>query len=339
MIHIPYLGSGPYCYSHSLAMMMGAGAPEPAVIETVTGSPFGMQLVGGTLPFFDPYGWTPETGVEDALTALGWTADTLSGGDASRALDRLASLLEAGPVMVGPIEMGHLRYQPGKTGPIGADHYLIAVGVEGDHITVHDPQGYPYAQLPLTDFVDAWRADTIEYGQPYTMRTGFTRVTDISTAAAIIAALPRAITWLTADPDPSMPPASLANGEAALALADRLDARDEELREHLIHFAVRVGARRLADAATCLLRVGCATPAATLSRQARLVGALQHPLATGDTRTAAQILRVLAPTYDTVRTDLAHTLATAASANPMPAAPRPAPRTNAAPAATSATSS
>ncbi|GAA2352682.1 hypothetical protein [Nonomuraea africana] len=311
MIHIPYLGSGPYCYSSSLAMMMGADAPEPAVIETVTGSPFGMQLVGGTLPFFDPYGWTPETGVEDALTALGWTARTLSGGDADSALDRLASLLEGGPVMVGPVEMGHLRYQPGKTGPIGADHYLIALDVEGDHITLHDPQGYPYAQLPLTDFMDAWRADTVEYGRPYTMRTGFTRVTDISATTAVTATLPRAITWLTADPELPAPPGSLANGQAALALADRLDARDEELREHLIHFAVRVGARRLADAATCLRRVGCTAAAATLARQARLVGALQHPLATGDTRTAAQTLRALAPTYDILRTDLEHTLATA----------------------------
>ncbi|MEV5830934.1 hypothetical protein AB0L25_35745 [Spirillospora sp. NPDC052242] len=308
MFHISYRGSGPYCYANSLAMMMGADAPDPRLIETVTGSPFGMQLVGGALPFFDPYGWTPEIGVRDALAVLGWSARTHSGGDADRALVRLTSLLEAGPVMVGPVEMGYLSYQPGKTGPIGADHYLIAIGVQGGHITLHDPQGYPYARLPLPDFMDAWRADTLEYGQPYTMRTDFTRVARVGVDAAVAAVLPRAIAWLTAAPQQSMPPGSLANGHAAVALADLLDAGEEDLREHLVHFAVRVGARRLTDAATCLHRAGCTAAAATLDRQARLVGALQHSVTTGDTRTAVQTLHALAPTYDTLRTDLERSL-------------------------------
>ncbi|MEV4127359.1 hypothetical protein [Nocardia sp. NPDC049707] len=304
MLHVPYRGSGPYCYTNSLAMMMGADAPEPGVIETVTGSPFGMQLVGGALPFFDPYGWTPETGVQDALAVLGWTARTLSGSDADDALGQLTSLLEAGPVMVGPVEMGHLRYQPGMTGPIGADHYLIAVGVERDHITVHDPQGYPYARLPLPDFMDAWRADLLTYGQPYTMRTDFTRVARVSVDAALIAVLPRAVAWLAADPRHPMPSGSLANGHAALALADLLDAGDGEVREHLVHFAIRVGARRLTDAATCLHRAGFSIAATTMDRQAHLVGALQQSVAIGDTCTAAQTLRALAPTYDSLRADL-----------------------------------
>jgi hypothetical protein len=309
MSSTPYLGSGPYCYANALAMMMGPDAPDLAVLETVTGSPFGMQLLGGTLPFFDPYGWNPEIGVRDALTALGWTARTFSGDDADRALGRLTSLLENGPVMIGPVEMGHLRYQPGKTGPIGADHYLIALDVRDDHITVHDPQGYPYARLPLPDFMDAWRADTIDYSQPYTMRTDFTRATSVSACAAVTAALPRALAWVTADPQPSMPSGSLANGHAARALAELLGTDSEELNEHLVRFAVRVGARRLADAATCLLRIGCTAAAATMDRQARLVGALQHPLVTGDTRAAQHTLNTLAPTYDALRLDLQRGLA------------------------------
>lgn len=308
MLHVPYRGSGPYCYANSLAMMMGADALEPAVIETVTGSPFGMEIVGGALPFFDPYGWTPETGVRDALAVLGWTARTLSGGDPDDALGRLASSLKAGPVMVGPIEMGHLRYQPGMTGPIAADHYLVAVGIERDHLTVHDPQGYPYARLPLPDFMNAWRADTLTYGRPYTMRTDFTQVTRVSADAAVRGALPRAVTWLAVEPTHPMPTGSLANGDAALALAGLLDAGDDNVREHLVHFAIRVGARRLTDAATCLHRAGCTDAAATLDRQARLVGSLQHSVVTGDSGAAGHTLRALAPTYDTLRLDLQRSL-------------------------------
>lgn len=306
MLHFPYRGSGPYCYANSIAMMMGADAPDPAVIETVTGSPFGMELVGGALPFFDPYGWTPEAGVEDALAVLGWTARTLSGGEPEDALARLASLLETGPVMVGPVEMGHLRYQPGMTGPLGADHYLIAVGVERDHLTVHDPQGYPYARLPLPDFMCAWRADTLTYGQAYTTRTDFTQAARVSADAALIAALPRAVAWLAAEPTHPMPVGSLANGDAALTLADLLDADAKDVREHLVHFAIRVGARRLTDAATCLHRAGFTYAAATMDVQARLVGSLQHSVVTGDTGAAVRTLRALAPTYDNLRADLQH---------------------------------
>ena len=53
-MHIPYVGSGSYCYSNSFAMLLGEHAPSTAVIETLTGGPFGMQLLAGKLPFFDP---------------------------------------------------------------------------------------------------------------------------------------------------------------------------------------------------------------------------------------------------------------------------------------------
>ncbi|MBV2365762.1 hypothetical protein [Streptomonospora nanhaiensis] len=328
---LPYQGSGPYCYANSLAMMMGADAPPAAVIETATGSAFGMQLVGGTLPFFDAFGWTPEAGVETALAGLGWAADTCSGGDAGTALDRLADRLQRGPVMVGPVEMGYFSHQPGMAGPIGADHYAVVVEMDDTHVTLHDPQGYPYARLPVDDFTKAWRADTVAYGAPFTMRSGFRRVAHVSAEEAVAAAIPRAIERLRAATAPApdaapdrdrrpaspaasagaalaggpVPPGTLGNGAAALALADLLEAGgDDGLRDHLVHFAVRVGARRLADASACLHGIGRAAAAAVTAHQARLVGALQHPLATGDTRAAATALRALAPTYDRLRAAL-----------------------------------
>ncbi|MFI0453210.1 hypothetical protein [Actinomadura sp. 6N118] len=307
MINLSYIGSGPYCYSSCLAMMLGAEAPPVAVIETVTGSPFGMQLVGGTLPFFDPYGWNPEIGIDKALTALGWTAETSSGGPPDTALERLTSCLAHGPVMAGPIEMGYLHYQPGKTGPIGADHYLTVLDINNDQVISHDPQGYPFAPLPLDDFIKAWQADTIDFGEPYTTRTNFTRARRVSTKEALTASIPHAVDWLRADPDHAMPPGSTGNGDAALALATSLEShRDERLYEHLIHFAIRVGARRMTDAATCLREIERTQAAAVMFRQARLIGSLQQSLAIGDNRTAAHTLRTLAPTYDTLQAELRH---------------------------------
>lgn len=299
MQHPPYIGSGPYCYANSFAMMFGEHAPSTAVIELATGSPFGMQMLGGALPLFDPYGWDPDAGFDGALAALGWTSARRYGGHADEALARLREALADGPVWVGPVEMGHLRHQPGMRGPIQADHYIVALAIEDGQVLMHDPQGFPYATLPLADFMTAWAAETIDYGAPYTLRTRFERIAAVSETEAIRAALPAAMRWLSMAPRRPVPAGTLGNADAALALADRLRAGcDEALRMHLIHFAVRVGARRASDTAACLARAGCAQSSRIAAAQARLIGALQYPLVTQRDEIAADGLRRLAPTYE-----------------------------------------
>lgn len=293
-----YVGSGPYCYSNAFAMMFGAAAPSVGVIEFAMSSPFGMHLIGGTLPFFDPYGWDPEKGSADALEALGWASDVSSGGDGAAALARLKVALVHGPVWVGPVEMGHLHHQPGMRGPIEADHFVVVLDVEDERVLMHDPQGYPYAELPLADFMAAWQASTLIYGTAYSMRTAFRRVAERSEFEMLEASLPAARRWLSMTDPGDMPEGSLGNGAAAERLADMIEPGcDGELRGHLIHFAVRVGARRANDAATGLERIGRKDAALIAARQARLIGSLQHPLVTGDDARAATALRALAPTY------------------------------------------
>lgn len=99
-----------------------------------------------------------------------------------------------------------------------------------------------------------------------------------------------------------MPEGSLGNGAAAERLAGMIEAGcDDGLRGHMIHFAIRVGARRANDAATCLARIGRTEAAAIAAGQARLIGSLQHPLVVGDDKTAATQLLKLAPTYERLR--------------------------------------
>lgn len=306
MIHVPYVGSGPYCYANSFAMMFGDRAPSTAVIEFAAGGPFGMQLVGGTLPFFDPYGWTPEAGFDGALAALGWASAVRRGGTAEQALAALGAALADGPVWVGPVEMGHLRHQPGMTGPIGADHYVVVLGLGEGRVLMHDPQGHPYATLPVDDFIAAWRAESVDYATPFTLRTGFRQLRPVTEEAAIEAALPAARRWLAMEQGRHLPTGTIGNAEAAERLAGTVEAGcDRGLRSHLVHFAVGVGARRVADAATCLGRIGRGEAAAVMDRQARLIGALQHPLVAGDDTAAAALLRRLAPSYAELQAALA----------------------------------
>src|SRR5688500_6896749 len=103
------------------------------------------------------------------------------------------------------------------------------------------------------------------------MRTGFRQVQEVPEEMIIRKSIPAAIGWLSMGGD--VPAGSLGNGEAAGRLAELVESGcDPGLRGHLIHFAVRVGARRAADAATCLTRVGHDEAARTMAYQARLIG-------------------------------------------------------------------
>jgi hypothetical protein len=300
--HLPYVGSGPYCYANSFAMLLGEQAPSTAVIEVATGGPFGMQLIGGTTVFFNAYGWNPESGFDQALDAIGWTSTVSRGGDADEALARLREAAGTGPVWVGPLEMGHLHHQPEMTGPIGVDHFVVVLDVDEERVLTHDPQGFPYAEVPIGDFMAAWHAETVGYGDPYTMRTGFRKVAEVGAADAIRSIIPRAIDRLSMRTEADMPPGSLGNGEAAERVAELIENGPEDgLRNHLIYFAVRVGARRLSDTADCLRLAGYGEAAHIAANQARLVGSLQHPMVTRGYPVAAAALRELAPSYDRLR--------------------------------------
>src|SRR4051812_43595240 len=173
-------------------MVLGERSPSTAVIEVTSGGPFGMQLIGGKTAFFDAYGWNPEIGCDRALAAIGWTASKTSGGSAEEALARLRAAVGEGPVCVGPLEMGYLHHQPEMTGPIGADHFVVALQADDERVLIHDPHGFPYAEVPVIDFMTAWKADTLSYGSPYTMRTGFTQVASVPDADAVRSVLPAA---------------------------------------------------------------------------------------------------------------------------------------------------
>ena len=103
---------------------------------------------------------------------------------------------------------------------------------------------------------------------------------------------------LAGDVDRPVPPGSLGGAAALERLAEITEAGLEPgQHDHLAYFAIRVGARRLADAAACLEFIGQDMAAGIAGEQARAVGALQHPLVTGDRATVAMLLRRLAPMY------------------------------------------
>ncbi|TDC27462.1 hypothetical protein E1265_01755 [Streptomyces sp. 8K308] len=303
---LTYVGSGPYCYANSLAMILGDQAPPPAVIEVLTGSPYGMQLIGGRLPLFDSFGWDPEIGLDDAIGLLGWECDRVDGETVADALDRLRRACQDGPVLAGPLELGLLSYQPGSGKAVGADHYLVVLEVGDDTVLVHDPQGYPYATIPVDAFAEAWRGELIPYlARPFRMRHGFTRRAHVPPKEALRRALPAGLAWLAGRNDVEVAPGTLGQAEAAERTARLVEqGLDPEIRLLWQAFAVRVGARRHNDLAAALLSLDRDAGAAVAAEQARIVGGLQGPLVSGDDTALAAGLRRLAPTYERLRAAL-----------------------------------
>ncbi|MFI9408171.1 hypothetical protein [Nocardia sp. NPDC052316] len=290
----PYIGSGPYCYSNSLAMMLGAHAPTTGVIETLTGSPFGFQLENGSRPFFDPIGWHPEIGLAAAIDLLGWSCVRSDGGSAAAALDRLRAACAQGPALAGPLEMGLLTYRPDAGIAIGADHYVVVLAVDDDTVLLHDPQGNPYATLPSEAFLEAWRGEQVTYiDTPFVLRSGFVRDRVVSPIDALESAMPHAVRSLEGAPR--------AVEEFAEVVAKGLDP---EIRNLLAIFGIRVGARRLSDASVSLTMLGRTEAAALAAAQSRIVGSLQYPLVTGDDAALIAALHTLAAGYDRMRAAL-----------------------------------
>lgn len=294
----PYLGNSPYCYTNTLLMALGRSDLSPALLETLSGSPFGFQLLFGKLPLFDPYGWDPNLGLDQALTLLGYVWQTHSFDDEAQALSALRQEVKAGPVFVGPLDMGLLRHQPESDRASGADHFVSVLEVGSDFVRLHDPQGHPWAALPLPLFMQAWQAEQIGYGQPFTLRTGFQQVRPVDPLDAVKNLLPMSAQWLRGR-DLSVPPNTIG-GRAGLEKLAQLTEQNfsDELRGMLVHFSIRLGARRKADAAQMLSLIGQQQAADVLQQQAMTLGALQFSALQREEKTLAQGFRTLGQLHE-----------------------------------------
>lgn len=284
----PYTGKSEYCYANSLHMsLIGAGADarelsDPGFLECLTTLPFGkeyMRLEDGPLVFFSSPDVSPVTGLRRAIEALGWTCNEWCGQDGSQdgeeALSRLREGLKSGPVLVGPIHFGYLSYVPGCPYAPEGDHFVVVLAVKDEEVILHDPGGYPFAVIPISDFLLAWRAEHIPYKRgPYIMRTGFRKVDNPSRRQMMGRTLPLFKDNVAADPGGP----EIFGGIQALRLLAQ-DLRGEVpagLQGHMVNFAIPLAARRCLDAAAFLLEAGKEVAGANMRRQAELFGRAQY---------------------------------------------------------------
>ena len=129
--------------------------------------------------FFD--NGMPDASISNCLRMLGFTWEDFfveePVADLGEVRDRLARMLERGPVVAGPLDMGLLTYNPNCQGLGGVDHFVCVFALTGTRVRLHDPAGFPCMSMEFQDFAKAWEARTISYRRgSFSMWGAFTRV-------------------------------------------------------------------------------------------------------------------------------------------------------------------
>lgn len=277
---LSYTGNGAYCYANSLHMsLLGAGAsaydlPDPGFLECLTGGPFGklyLRIEDGPLVFFSSPLSDPDLGLKRAIELLGWQCQEWYGNDSEEALSRLRESVQLAPTLIGPVDQGYLSYYPNYHHTPGYDHFVVALAVEDDHVLLHDPGGYPCALIPITHFLEAWRAESIGYGRgPYTLRSHFQQVRHPGRQEIVQQALPFLRADVQANPGG---PVAYGGVEALQLLANDLRGKvPASISNSLVQFVLPLASRRSLDAAAFLREAGKAEAAVLMERQALLAG-------------------------------------------------------------------
>lgn len=163
---VPFIDSYWYCYANSTAMLLASVGEDvsPRLIEALSGVGLGAFQNRNGLPFFSGLAGKPDTGISNALELLGF-AFSESASEESQAppFERLEALLKDSAVIVGPLDMSHLTYNPTRPRYAGVDHFILVIGVEGEQFRVHDPAGFANALIGRADLQAAWQAEAIAY--------------------------------------------------------------------------------------------------------------------------------------------------------------------------------
>ncbi len=277
-----YTGNGHYCYSNSLHMcLQHAGmenVPTPGLLECMTGMPFGaLFLRFEKKPYFFPSHAEvdPHSGLTRALTTLGWTCNIWQGDDAESALDALKESLRTGPVLLGPLDLGYLSYDPNRTLKRGGDHYIVVLKIEGGRVQVHDPQFYPLAVLPVDELMRAWKYTNMGYVTcAYTLRGCFRKERPVSTDDMLVETLKNAQELIHSKAEG---PVLFGGSEAYLLAAEVIQNRPSRFFRFLLtQFSLPLGGSRCLDAADFLKSVGQMESAEWMVKKAETYGLAQY---------------------------------------------------------------
>ena len=181
-----YFGDVSLCYSYSLIMALdGYGYDFKAdFLEAIMVMGNGASIVKEDeqhpLVFFD--NGMPDLSISHSLKILEFDFEEfyLKDGvevDLEEIKRKLETFLSNGPVVLGPLDMGHLTYNPNHTILSGVDHFVTVYGIDDQYLYLHDPAGFACMKVTFKDILEAWKAEAIDYKRgAYSMWGNFKKV-------------------------------------------------------------------------------------------------------------------------------------------------------------------
>ena len=167
-----YCGNTTFCHSQALftAFYPGKDYKALCMFENYTTVPFGIVHVPNDYyRIIDSY-IDPDSGLDRALDTLDipyevhyWPKGESS--NASEAFSLLRAWSDLGPVVLGPLNMGDLKYYYHRNLYQNIDHYIIVTGVDGETFQVCDTEGFILSYISENDLFNAWRGDHIPEGR------------------------------------------------------------------------------------------------------------------------------------------------------------------------------
>ncbi|WP_308687785.1 peptidase [Streptococcus oralis] len=181
-----YFGDVSLCYSYSLAMALDAYGYDfkAEFLEAIMVMGNGASIVKKDdqhpLVFFD--NGMPDLSISHSLKILGFDYEDFylkdrAEVDLEEIKRKLETFLSNGPVVLGPLDMGHLTYNPNHTILYGVDHFVTVYDIDNQYLYLHDPAGFACMKVAFNDILEAWKAEAIDYKRgAYSMWGNFKKV-------------------------------------------------------------------------------------------------------------------------------------------------------------------
>ncbi|MDU7194934.1 MAG: peptidase [Streptococcus sp.] len=181
-----YSGDVSLCYSYSLTMALDAYGYDfkadflEAIMVMGNGASIVKEDDQHPLVFFD--NGMPDLSISHSLKILGFDYEDFYLKDGAEVnleeiKGKLETFLSNGPVVLGPLDMGHLTYNPNHTILYGVDHFVTVYGIDDQYLYLHDPAGFACMKVTFKDILEAWKAEAIDYKRgAYSMWGNFKRL-------------------------------------------------------------------------------------------------------------------------------------------------------------------
>jgi hypothetical protein len=164
-----YIGNGKYCWEDAVDMLLRqiGETISPPYLEAISGCGIGAFFDKRTDWLYFNFAIPNEELTYD-LKKLGFSIkDVCIPKTDESPVKELINDLKSSPIIVGPVNMGLLKYNPNYWFLNGSDYYILLYDCNELGFFIHDPAGLPCVYMSFIDFIRCWKSTNLAYGADF----------------------------------------------------------------------------------------------------------------------------------------------------------------------------